>query len=259
MYTTVVFGDTDEVCPAPEIPLEEERMVRPVLVWLGLTMVASAAVAQGVNPAVKSGTKSLNFTFGGFGGFGLSGTGPGGGVGISYFMNPSTALRIGVQVRSYKRTLTFNSPTGAAGTDGHETGFIAGAAVDYLKYMHAGTSRVRPYIGAGIGATRITNDAVPAAATGVTVTETRNAPAGLGAAGFATPGVTVDVHANLGAEFFLFNEISIAGEYSLNVINRTSPASQEAITGGTTVTTKGNPTTNVLGFGVVGATVRIYF
>jgi hypothetical protein len=71
--------------------------------------------------------------------------------------------------------------------------------------------------------------------------------------------VTFDLHANLGAEFFLFNEISITGEYGLNVFNRTSPANMQAITGGTTVTTRGNPTTNVLGFGAAGATVRIYF
>jgi hypothetical protein len=226
---------------------------------LALSAVASAAVAQGVNPVVRHGTKSLNFTFGGFGGFGLTGTGPAGGVGVSYFMRPNTALRFGLQARSYSRTMTWNSVTGVAGTDGREAGISVGLAADYLKYMRAGTSRVRPYIGGGVGLTRVSNNAMPAAATGATVTETKNAPAGIAAAGFAAPGVTFDVHANLGAEFFLFNEISIAGEYGLNVINRTSPANMQAITGGTTVTTKGNPTTNVLGFGAAGATVRIYF
>jgi hypothetical protein len=234
-------------------------MFRPVLVWLGLSVVASAAVAQGVNPAVRPGTKSLNFTFGGFGGFGLAGTGPAGGVGLSYFLNPNTALRIGVQARSYSRTLTWNSVTGATGTDGRESGLSVGLAVDYLKYMRGATSRVRPYIGAGVGATRVSNKALPAAATGATVTETRNSPAGITGAGFASPGVTFDLHASLGAEFFLFNEISITGEYGLNLVNRTSPANMQAITGGTTVTTKGNPTTNILGFGAAGATVRIYF
>ena len=234
-------------------------MSRLVLVWLGLSVVASAAVAQGVNPAIKNGTKSLNFTFGGFGGFGLAGTGPAGGVGLSYFLKPKTAIRLGLQVRSYSRTLSWNSATGAAGVDGRENGTSIGASVDYLKYVHAGTPRVRPFIGGGIGVTQISNKSQPAAATGATVTETRNSPAGFPTAGYSAPGMTLDLHANLGAEFFLFNEISISGEYGLNLVNRTSPATMQAVTAGNTVTTKGNPTTNVLGFGAAGAMVRIYF
>jgi hypothetical protein len=233
-------------------------MMRLIMVWLGLSVVAGAAAAQ-VNPAIRPGTRSLNFTFGGFGGFGLAGTGPAGGVGVSYFMNPKTALRVGVQARSYSRTLTWNSATSAAGNDGRESGLSVGLSVDYLKYIRAGTSRVRPYIGGGVGVTRVSNNAMPAAANGATVTETRNAPGGIPAAGFAAPGMTFDLHANLGAEFFLFNEVSIAGEYGLNLVNRTSPANMQAITGGNTVTTRGNPTTNILGFGAAGATVRIYF
>ena len=138
-------------------------------------------------------------------------------------------------------------------------GMSLGLAVDYLKYIRAGTSRVRPYLGGGVGMTRTSNNALPAAATGATITETRNAPGGIPVAGFAAPGMTLDLHANLGAEFFLFNEVSIAGEYSLNVVNRTSPANMQAITAGNTVITRGNPTTNILGFGAAGATVRIYF
>ena len=100
-------------------------MIRLVLTWLGLSVVASAAAAQGVSPAVHPGSRSLNFTFGGLGGFGLTGTGPAGGVGISYFTNANTAVRVGLQVREYTRTLSWNSATGAAGTDGSESG-VAG-------------------------------------------------------------------------------------------------------------------------------------
>src|SRR5712692_5258297 len=121
-------------------------MRRFVLTWLALSLVGSKAVAQDVNPPAKAGVKSLNFTFGGFGGFGLTGTGPAGGVGMSYFVSPDAALRAGLQVRSYSRTLTFNSAGGVAGTDGSESGLILGVAVDYLKFMHAGTARVRPYV-----------------------------------------------------------------------------------------------------------------
>src|SRR5258708_391939 len=104
-------------------------MIRLVLTWLGLSVVASAAAAQGVTPAVHPGAKSLNFTFGGFGGFGLTGTGPAGGVGISYFTNANPAVRMGLQIRKYTRTLTFNGGAGATGTDGSESGVSVGAAV----------------------------------------------------------------------------------------------------------------------------------
>ena len=230
-----------------------------VLMWLGLSVVASTAVAQGVSPAVHAGSKSLNFTFGGFGGFGLAGTGPAGGIGVSYFLSPDAAVRVGLQIRSFKRTLSFNSATGATGVDGVEQGFTAGASVDYLLYLRAATARVRPYVGGGLGVTNTSNKARPAAATGVVVAETRNAPGGITGGAFASPGRAYDLHANIGAEFFLFNEISVAGEYGLNVISRTSPANQEVVAGATPVVTKGNPVTNVLGFGSLGATVRIYF
>ena len=233
-------------------------MKRLVLVWLALAVVGSAAVAQGVSPTFRHGTKSLNFTFGGFGGFGLTGTGPSGGVGLSYFLSPDAAVRVGLQVMDYNRTLTFNGGGGATGTDGSESGTSVGVTVDYLKYVHAGSSRVRPYLGGGVGVSQISNSTTTAVPTGTTATQIKNAPAGI-SAGFAAPGLNMGVHANLGAEFFLFNEVSIAGEYALNVINRSSPADQQTITGGATVTTKGNPSTMFLGFGSVGATVRIYF
>lgn len=233
-------------------------MNRLVLLLFALSLVGGDVAAQ-VRPAAAKGAKSLNFTFGGFGGFGLTGTGPSGGVGVSYFLSPNAAARAGVQVRRHSRTLSFNSATGATGTDGRESGMYLGFALDYLKYLSGAAQRVRPYIGLGVGAVQVSNSALPAALTGATPTETKNAPGGIPAPGFANPGLTFDIHANFGVEFFLFNEISLAGEYVLNAFNRTSPADVEAITGGTTVTTRGNPSTNILGFGTAGATVRIYF
>jgi len=229
-----------------------------VMTCLGLSLVSSVAFAQGITPPARAGAKSLNFTFGGFGGFGLTGTGPAGGVGASYFLSPAGALRLGLQARSYSRTLSWNSVAGTPGTDGSESGLSLGIAADFLKFR-GGTSRVRPYLGGGLGVTMVSNRSKPAAATGVTVTETKNAPGGITSPGFAAPGMTLDVHANLGAEFFLFNEISVAGEYALNLISRTAPANMDATNGGTTVTTKGNPSSSILGFGTAGATIRIYF
>lgn len=233
-------------------------MKRFNLILVALLVVGSEAGAQ-VVPAAKKGAKSLNFTFGGFGGFGLAGTGPGGGIGIAHFLSPVAAARVGLQARRHTRTLSFNGGVGATGVDGKETGMIVGGALDYLKYLRGATSRVRPYIGVGVGVLNVSNSTVPAAATGATPTQVNNAPGGVATPGYANPGTTFDVHANFGAEFFLFNEISLAGEYVLNIASMTSPANQDAITGGATVTTKGNPVTTLFGFGTAGASVRIYF
>ena len=232
-------------------------MKRVVLTLLALSLSGSAAIAQ-VTPAVKKGAKSLNFTFGGIGTFGLAGTGPAGGVGISYFLNPSAAVRVGLQVRKYHRTLSFNGGAGATGVDGSDEGMQVGGAVDYLRYMNGATSRVRPYFGVGVGIMNVSNSTQPAAATGVTPTQTKNATGGI-PAGFANPGMTFDAHLNLGAEFFLFNEVSVAGEYVLNAFSRSSPADQQVINGATTTTTRGNAVSTVFGFGTAGASVRIYF
>ena len=125
-----------------EVQLSPGYRVLPGIVEILREMSAQTGVVIGlatgnveVGARIKLDRGNLNpyFTFGGFGGFGLTGTGPAGGVGVSYFMRPNTALRFGLQARSYSRTMTWNSLTGVAGSDGRESGISVGLAADRPK------------------------------------------------------------------------------------------------------------------------------
>lgn len=232
-------------------------MKRVLLIMLAVAVVANFAVAQDM-PAIKSGAKSLNFTFGGFGGFGLTGTGPMGGVGMSYFLSNDAAVRLGLQVGTQSVKIPANPPAGQTGTDGDGSELLVGLGLDYL--MYGGSGRVRPYFGGGIGVTFGNNSyklpVVPAGAQ----TEVKNDPAPPGALGFTgITGVTFGVSGVLGAEFFLYNELSLSAEYRLNLISINSPADMEVTSGSTTITTKQPSSTTILGFGAAGATVHIYW
>jgi opacity protein-like surface antigen len=228
-------------------------MKKVLLVLLAVLVVANLSFAQDVKPAVKSGSKSLNFTFGGFGGFGITGTGPMGGVGLSYFMNPDAALRLGLQVASNSTKTPANPTPPATGVDGESSVLAIGVAVDYLMYMNAG--RVRPFWGAGAGVTFGSNSTKPAITGNPpgTQPETKNNP------NVGPTGVTFGVSGIVGAEFFIFNELGLSAEYRLNLVTVNSPADREDIVGNQTTTTKQPSSTAILGFGAGGATVHIYF
>lgn len=225
-------------------------MKRVLLVVLALVVLAGYASAQDM-PAIKSGAKSLNFTFGGFGGFGLTGTGPMGGIGLSYFLSNEGAVRLGLQVSSTSTKTPANPPTGQTGTDGESSSMTVGLGVDYLMYM--GSGRVRPYMGGGVGLTFGSNSSKPPVVPAGPQSETKNNPA------VGPTGITFGLSGIAGAEFFLYNELSLSAEYRLNIITASSPADMEVTAGNTTTTTKQPSTTTILGFGAAGATVHIYF
>ncbi len=233
-------------------------MKRTITMLVAVLMISGLTYAQGVEPAVKAGAKSLNFTFGGFGNFGFGAAGVAGGISGSYFMNQQAALRVGLQIYSNSTSTPWNDFSGNGsnpGSDGSSSTFGLGIGVDYLSYMNALTPRVRPYLGAGVQFTMISDDAKPAlsntAGTG-TLTETKN--------GNANDGITLGVAGIAGAEFFLFPEISLSAEYQLNIFSLTSRSDMvQSYKNITSVTTKEGSSTLILGFGSVGAGVHIYF
>lgn len=221
---------------------------------------AGTLVAQDVKPAVSTGSKSLDFTFAGLGAFGIGPSGIGGGLGATYFLASDAAVRVGLQVVYASATMPANPPAGTPGTDGSQSAFQAAVGVDYLMFMTGATSRVRPFVGAGVqfgmGSTNSKNPV-----TGATVqTEIKNNEFGENINGTNyVAGTTIAARAVVGAEFFLYPELSLSAEYQLNVINLTSQADEETINGPTTVTKKLGSSTTLLGFGAVGATLHIYF
>ncbi|HAP34461.1 MAG TPA: hypothetical protein DCQ28_00390 [Bacteroidetes bacterium] len=224
-------------------------MKKVLAVVLAVIMLSSFMIAQDVQPAVKAGSKSLNFTFGGLGAFGLNGTGPAGGLGISYFLSSDAAVRLGLQIRSISSTIPANPGTGQTGTDGSQSTFTLGVGADYLMYMMGATSRVRPYVGAGFSFSMISDTRKNAVIAPAIQVEQKGTGAGLnlGLMGIA------------GAEFFLYPEMSLSAEYTLSLFNMNSPADLVSTSGSTSVTTKQTSTTTILGFGAAGATMHIYF
>lgn len=231
-------------------------MKKAMAVVVSAMLISSMAFAQDVRPVVKAGAKSINFTFGGLGTFGLGAAGVSGGISGSYFLNQDAALRVGLQVVSSSTKTPWNDFTGTnPGSDGTTSLFAWGVGVDYLSYMYALTPRVRPYVGAGISVTMQSSDSKPllanSAGTG-TLTETKGATAG--------DGLTFGVAGILGAEFFIYSEISVSAEYQLNLFSMTSNADLvRSYKASPSVTTKQGSSTTILGFGSAGATLHIYF
>ena len=226
-------------------------MKKVALVLMAVVLVASVAIAQDM-PAAKMGAKSLNFTFGGFGGFGLTGSGPNptgaaAGISVTHFMADDAALRIGLQVAGASSTTAANATAPDVGTDGSSSSLNLGLGVDYL--MYSGTGRVRPYMGAGIGLGWGTNTTKGAVIAPTVQVEVKDNPAA------GPTGISFGLTGIIGAEWFLYNDLSFSAEYNLNIITVNSPA--DLVSG--TTTTKQGSSTSFLGFGAAGATVHIYW
>ncbi len=228
-------------------------MKKTLVIGVLLGLLAAPLGAQEVAPAVHAGSRSVNFSFGGLGSFGLEGAGVGGGLSASYFMSHDRALRMGVQLGYNRSTTPWNG--GGLGSDGSQWSTVVDVAADYLKYMRTLTPRARPYAGMGVSVLSAWSDMQPALAASApagTLTEIKN--------GGSNDGVTVGANAILGAEFFLFPELSISAEYHLNVVSYTHRADKvTSRIGSATSTEKQGSSLHLLGFGAGGATVHIYF
>ena len=216
--------------------------------FLAIAMLVSFSFSQDVMPAAKAGAKSLNFTFAGLGGFGIGASGPlkgnFAGFGASYFLSNDAAVRGALQVGLASTSTPSNAPSGQSGTDGSTSAFTFGLAADYLMYMNAG--RVRPYMGAGINFSTSTSDVKNPVVGNVAQDEIKGGtPTTFGLAGI------------MGAEFFVYSEISLSAEYQLNLISLTSVSDLTHSNPSSTV--KQPSMTNILGFGAAGATLHIYF
>ncbi len=235
-------------------------MRKAFVVLFALVALFGSTRAQDVKPAVSAGSKSLDFTFTGLGVFGIGPSGVAGGLGASYFLTADAAVRVGLQVLNASSSTPANPPAGSTGTDGSQSAFQLGLGADYLMYMTGATSRIRPYMGAGvqfgIGSTNSKN----AVLAPTVQTEFKNRASGESINGTTYyGGMTFSARAIMGAEFFLYPELSLSAEYQLNLINLTSGADQEMIQGPTTVTTKSGSTTTLLGFSTAGAILHFYF
>ncbi len=233
-------------------------MKKTILVLIAVMLFSGAIFAQDVQPAVRTGAKSLNFTFGGLGAFGIGPSGVNGGLGLSYFMSSEAAVRLGLQFRLNSTATPWNDNSGNntdPGSDGSTSTTGLGVGLDYLMYMSGMTSRVKPYMGAGFSIGLNSSDVKPPvsnAAGNGTTTETKN--------GNGNEGFTLGLVGIAGAEFFLYPELSLSAEYQLTLFSMTSRSDRVlSQKGKSDVTTKQGSATQILGFGTAGATLHIYF
>jgi hypothetical protein len=233
-------------------------MKKLIVLIIAVLTALSTLGAQEVKPAAKAGAKSLNFTFGGLGVFGIGPAGVNGGISVSYFLSNDAAVRLGLQGVSNSSTQPWNDLSGngtSPGSDGSASTFGLGVGADYLVYVTAMTPRVKPYLGAGVFVALNSSDTKPAlsnAAGNAAITETKN--------GNGNEGLSFGLGGIVGAEFFLYPEISLSAEYQLNVISLTSRSDQVvSYKGNPSRTTKQGSETQILGFGTFGATLHIYF
>jgi opacity protein-like surface antigen len=231
--------------------MEDVCMKRVLLVLVAMAVLVNVSfAADDVMPAAKAGAKSLNFTFAGLGGFGIGAAGAGGGIGVSYFLNNDAALRLGLNIGTASTT----TPAAMIGnSDAKTSTFDVGIGADYL--MYSGMGRLRPYMGAGVQITMGSSSSEPSVPTPTpngTVTKTTNTRANDGL-GFSLMGI-------LGAEFWLWNEISLSAEYRPGLIGITQKADSETtVQGQPNVTAKGGSSTNILGLGTTAVMLHIYW
>ena len=203
-------------------------------------LVCGIAFAQDAPAGNKQGAKSLNFMFGGLGNFGIGSPNTYGGVSVSYFLSGDAAVRAGLNI-GYTSTSQDPPSTVVNGLKQETSDFAVALQTDYLMYMNSASSRVRPYFGGGI-------------LFGMMSGTEKNTTADE----ISTGGIELGVAGVIGAEFYIYNELSLSAEYSVNVIDLVMPSDTEVTNAGTTVKTPGVSKTTILGFRAVGAALHIY-
>jgi opacity protein-like surface antigen len=228
---------------------------------LAVVTAVSFVSAQEFATSVEQGKWAGLFSFSG-----LSYLGAGsynGGIGAKFYLSNNMAIRGGLQfAHASLDVLPTPTPTPPnSGLDGyrHGTKFGVSAAVEY----HLLPTRVSPYIGGGAGfSSASTEDKTavignPPNEQNQQVTKNLNGGETIKGITF-DPGLSLNVGALAGVEFFITKEVSLSAEYLIGY-SMLSPSDQEVTLGPTTTTTPAasSSSINVSATGVL--TLAIYF
>ena len=230
-------------------------MKKFLAVLVAVVMLVGFVSAQNTqNLGTKAGDKSLNFVFSGLGDFKIGPTGPSNGLGISYFLGSNSALRVGLQIERSSTTDPYNDFSANAtnpGTDGSSSIFTLALGGDYLMYMAGATSRVRPYIGAGGNVNMISSTINPKVTNDKADDEDTEISTGI--FGFGLTGI-------VGAEFYLYPEISLSAEYNLGLFNMSSNSDRTTkFEKSKDFVEKRGGNTTLFDFGTTALQIHIYF
>lgn len=201
-------------------------------------------------PEFKTGSTVLLFSFYGLAWGGWAGRGDDfydgpievaefeNGIGAKYFVSELTAVRVGIQFAGGSATIPANPLAGQQGIDGKVSATRLGfsAAVEF----HTTSGFVSPYLGAGIGySTTGTEETTVEVGNPVSPPDrTRNSAKGADIKGDYYRGeTTISAYALAGFEFFVWKDVSLAGEYKFGFVS-TSRKDEKLTSGNITTTTK---------------------
>ncbi|MDP4173437.1 MAG: outer membrane beta-barrel protein [Bacteroidota bacterium] len=191
-----------------------------------------------IKPDFSNRRTALIFTFSGLGNIGAGDFQ--GGIGGKLFFSPNLALRAGLSFVSASESIPYQNGPGQEGKQS-ATGFGINGAIEY----HLSPARVSPYIGGGLSLNTLSTESKNAVSAIQQQTTVKNNLGGENIGGTAyQAGTTVSVFALVGAEFFLYKELSLAAEYRLG-FSSTSQSDQEITTGSVTQKTTGGSLTKV--------------
>jgi opacity protein-like surface antigen len=210
-------------------------MRKVIMVCAGVLLLNAQASAQSISPNLTKGTESLLFSFGGFSN--LTAGNFDGGIGAKYYFKDRAALRLGVQIATADQDIPANPGPGQQGTDGEASGSRLG--VSAALELHRGTGRANVYLGGGVGfskaSTEVKSPVIGPSTNQTIVKNDRNGESINGITFLA--GTGFNLFALAGAEFFLFQEVSLAAEYRLGFA-KLSRSDEEVTSGNQTTTTK---------------------
>ncbi len=218
-------------------------------VLIAVLTISSFLFAQSeVKPTLYAGSKALLFQFSG-----LANIGAGnfeGGVGGKYFLNSNLAIRGGLQ---FANASVSTPNTNLPDNKNSATTFGINGAVEY----HLSTKRVSPYLGGGIAFSTTSTEETQQTVGGENKVSNNRNGVNIGGNAF-NAGTTISVFGMVGAEFFIYDELSLGAEYRVG-FSSTSQADEEVTVGNQTTTTAGGSLTTI-GLTSQGfITLAIYF
>lgn len=212
-------------------------MKKLLTLTVALMMAFSVNFAQDYAP--KAGAMGLLFQF-----EGLSFLGAGnynGGIGAKLFLNKNMAIRGGLVFTSISETDPANPPLGMSGTDGEQS--VSRFGINAAIELHLATGRVNPYIGGGVSFETVSTEEKSTEVGNPPPLQTTIKNNMSGVLGY-NAGTAIIVGVFAGAEFFLWEQVSLSAEYQIGLTSL-SQADEEMSVPPLTLTTKGGSRTSI--------------
>ena len=187
--------------------------MRSIICILIVLVLSTLIVGQDDPTSIDKGARAILFSFNGLDN--LNADAYNGGIGGKYFMDKNLAIRGGIRFSSINRKIPANPDTTEKGVDGKSSDLTFGifGGVEW----HMTTSKVSPYIGAGIELIKSSSEDMSPVKwskyyTGlVTQSETK-----------IDYGMAYGIFAIAGIEFFIAKTVSLAAEYQMKYYHQPS-------------------------------------